>query len=98
MPTNNVQQPYYPPLDPSIPAPVATHLKMIYTGLNQHDTAISTLAGNSSSQSGSNSGSTNTPTGGGANGNVTLAALTTGGTQGSLTISNGLITAFTNPT
>lgn len=39
-----------------------------------------------------------TPTPSGASGTITLAALTGGGTQGSITVVNGIITAFTNPT
>lgn len=38
------------------------------------------------------------PLAGGASGTVTLAALTGGGTQGSLTVTNGLITGIVNPT
>lgn len=34
----------------------------------------------------------------GASGTISLAALTVGGTPGSITVTNGLITAFTNPT
>lgn len=39
-PAINAAQPYYPPLDPSIPAPTQTHLKNLYTAINQHDAAI----------------------------------------------------------
>ena len=39
---------------------------------------------------------TNGPTG--ASGTITLAALTGGGTQGSITVTGGIITAFVNPT
>jgi hypothetical protein len=35
---------------------------------------------------------------GGASGTITLAKLTGGGSNGSITVSNGIITAFTNPT
>ena len=36
--------------------------------------------------------------GSGTSGTITLAKLTSGGTNGSITVVNGLITAFTNPT
>lgn len=34
----------------------------------------------------------------GVTGTITLASLTVGGTEGSITVTDGLITAFTNPT
>ena len=34
----------------------------------------------------------------GASGSITLAKLTSTGTNGSITVTNGVITAFTNPT
>lgn len=90
----NIRQPYYPPIDPSVPAGVAVHLKLIYTGLNQHDQILNTQTSTTPTTP-----SNSTPTGGGATGTITLAALTPStGTQGSITVNNGLITSYTNPT
>ncbi len=35
---------------------------------------------------------------GGVSGTISLAKLTTGGSNGSITVTNGIITSFTNPT
>lgn len=92
----NTRQNYIPSYSPQVPAEVAMHLTQLYTGLNQHDEFLNNQA--IAAQNASQTPTSTTPTST-ANGTLTIPAVTpTTGTQGSITIQNGIIMAFVNPT
>jgi hypothetical protein len=68
------------------------------TGLPQLPNDIVPVAGEYLTGYDATSGNFSSSTPAGVSGTITLAALTGGGTQGSITVTGGIITAFTNPT
>ena len=68
------------------------------TGLPQLPNTITPTSGEYLTGYDATTGNFSSSTPAGVSGTVVLAALTGGGTQGSITFTNGIVTAFTNPT